>query len=297
MSWTALISVCAHHGDEKKSHHLYKQMHQEGVLGDNVTYVSILNAFSCGGNLLEGKLTHASIAGTPLESDVVVATCLLNMYSNCGNLECSRSMFNMIQEPNGYSWNSMIAAYARHGHIHEALHLFLQMHERGKTPHELAIINVLYVCGNQGAEELGKQIHSYIVMNVIESDIVHTALIILYSKFGLVYDAYYMFDLFYEKTMVIWNAVFSVQVSNRHWKHAFQSFEQIQQEGLIPDKETFSSILSELPKLTASSFGKIILARISFCGFMRPGLINLYGKCYNLRDANNLFDVIIFCGK
>lgn len=295
VSWTALISAYAQHGEVKNAAHLYKRMHQEGILADKVMFVSILDACACEAGLMEGKLVHASIAGSALEVEVVVGTALVNMYGKCGNLDCARRIFDIISEPNDFSWNSMIAAYVQYGHIHEALELFGQMHWKGEMPHELTIVNVLHICASQGAEAEGKQVHSYIVTNGLESGVVEMALVNMYGKCGSLRDAHCIFNRLSECMVVAWNAIITAYVKSGGEKYALQFFEQMQQEGSMPDRATFVSILGMFPEPLASFAGKQMHSRI-FCGgfeldaSMGTSLINIYGKLSSLRNAWSVFD-------
>jgi len=71
----------------QKALELFRQMQQEGVQPNSVTFVGVLKAHASMIALEEGRLVHHQIIQSSLESDVFVGNSLLDMHAKCGSLE------------------------------------------------------------------------------------------------------------------------------------------------------------------------------------------------------------------
>ncbi|KAK7287231.1 hypothetical protein RIF29_00379 [Crotalaria pallida] len=80
------------------------------------------------------------------------------MYAKCGKISRARLLFDGIQQKDVVSWTSMIDAYGRNGHGHEAVDLFQKMRECGMKvfPNSVTFLSVLSACGHSGLVEEGK---------------------------------------------------------------------------------------------------------------------------------------------
>lgn len=76
--------------------------------------------------LHEGRKVHCEIlkVGNP---DSFVLTGFVDMYAKCGEVDCSREVFDEITDKNVVSWTSMIAGYVQNNCTDEGLILFNQM--------------------------------------------------------------------------------------------------------------------------------------------------------------------------
>ncbi|XWS31082.1 hypothetical protein CRYUN_Cryun23aG0046800 [Craigia yunnanensis] len=115
---------------------------------DGFTFATILSACASVATLERGMEVHACAIRACLESDVVVGSAIVNMYSKCGRIDYSSRFFNMMPIRNVYSWNSMIPGYARHGHGDKALKLFKHMKLDGQLPDHVTFVGVLSACSH-----------------------------------------------------------------------------------------------------------------------------------------------------
>ncbi|CAL8136473.1 unnamed protein product [Prunus armeniaca] len=72
-------------------------------------------------------ITSYSQNGKPFRSDLFAESALIDVYAKCGNLVLARSVFDMMEEKNEVSWNSIISAYGSHGCLQDSLVLFHEM--------------------------------------------------------------------------------------------------------------------------------------------------------------------------
>ncbi|KAG8373713.1 hypothetical protein BUALT_Bualt11G0053300 [Buddleja alternifolia] len=159
VSWTAMISGCAHLGHEHEALEYLKEMLGEGVEPNPFTYSSALKACAKLENIKQGKLIHSSINKTPALANVFVGSALVHMYSKCGHLSEALQVFDSMPERNLVSWKAMIVAYARNGFCSEALKLMYRMQAEGIQVDDYILSTVLTACGYFNWDEKSSRKH------------------------------------------------------------------------------------------------------------------------------------------
>ncbi|KAH7294823.1 hypothetical protein KP509_27G020400 [Ceratopteris richardii] len=84
-------------------------------------------------------------------------------------------------------------------------------------------------------------------------------------------------------------------ISNGSAEKAFRAFDQMQREGIQPDKYTLVSMLKACSSICALEEGKLMFGQFVECGykldcFISNSLIDLFGKCGDLQEAHRIFD-------
>ncbi|KAF3454288.1 hypothetical protein FNV43_RR04735 [Rhamnella rubrinervis] len=128
------------------------------------------------GKIKGGKQLHGLVLNYGLETDVVVGSAMLDMYSKYGQMEDAITIFRMMPEKDTISWNGIICGYAQNGEATKALKLFDEMvHLESPTvsPNDFAFIGVLSACSHNGLlkEAYGyfnDMIHKYMIEPKIE---------------------------------------------------------------------------------------------------------------------------------
>ncbi|KAJ7527643.1 hypothetical protein O6H91_16G064700 [Diphasiastrum complanatum] len=245
VSWTAMIAGYAQTGLGKEALALYEQMKQEGLQPNHVTFVLLLKACANLAALEQGKQLHSEIIKRGFQSDVVVASTLVDMYAKCGCTEDARELFNNISERDVVSWTAMIAGYAQNGPAHEALALYEQMKQAGFAPDKVLFVLLLKACASLAALKQGKQLHSEIIKRGFQSDVVVTSTLVdMYAKCGCTEDARELFDNMSERNVVSWTAMIAGYAQNGLAQEALALFEQMHREGTKPNEVTYISVLS-----------------------------------------------------
>eukprot|EP01018_Ginkgo_biloba_P022103 Gb_10158 [translate_table: standard] len=157
ISWTAIITGFAQNGQGEDSLKLYREMQLAGMKPDESTFSIALGASACLAALENGKQIHGQILKVRFDSDVFVATSLVDMYAKCGSIEDAHKLFDHISDRNVATWNSMIAGYAQHGHGKDALKLFEQMQRVGMKPNDITFVSVLSACSHVGLMDEGRR--------------------------------------------------------------------------------------------------------------------------------------------
>lgn len=259
--WNAMIAAFARNEEPTKALQLFEQMQLQGFLLDRISFISILDAYKNEAALTGGKRVHACIAGASLESDTAVGTALVNMYVRCGSLKDGGTLFKNMRERDVISWTALITAHCQHGKCNEAFELFENMHEEGFRPDKVTFISILSACTNPETVAEGKHIHRLIVESGSDSNVVvANALLNMYCRCGYVEDA-------------------------------LRIFEKIR----YCDAVTYASVISACANFAALPEGKQIHASIMGTEtetdiIVGNALVNLYGKCGSLDDAQMMFD-------
>ena len=141
MSWSAIIAGYAENGLGDEALKCFRQMHDEGVCPNTVTYISVLKACGMVGCLEIGEDIGTKVRKQGLLSkDVAIGNALVDMYSKCGVFEKAKEVLEEHPKRNVVTWNALMVGYAQHGD-HEGLKdIFRQMFEA-----DMELDNVTYL--------------------------------------------------------------------------------------------------------------------------------------------------------
>ncbi|XP_057821304.2 pentatricopeptide repeat-containing protein At3g12770-like isoform X2 [Cryptomeria japonica] len=221
---------------------------------------------------------------------------LINMYDKCGSLVDARKVFDHMKGGDGFSWNTIISAYRRHGFPHEAVTLFHQMQRTGLQPDQFTFASVLPACAKVGDLEQGMDIHQSIKDRGFSSDVVvATALVDMYVKCGSMHMARELFDKMLQRDTVSWNAMIAGYAQHGFFGKAFETFKQMQMASVMPDSTTFVSILPACAQIGALEEGRAIHQSLIVSGLFSDikvgnALVDMYAKCGNMHKARELFN-------
>ncbi|KAH7428944.1 hypothetical protein KP509_09G024000 [Ceratopteris richardii] len=245
VSWTAMIMAYGQHGEGAKAFEIYLKMKDSGVLPNEVTYCSLLNACA---NLLDveyGKIVHAEVCKLGLLSSSLVNNALSNMYGKSGSLEEAEWVFHKLSQRDVVSWNCIISSFASHGQYNRALYTFVQMSKEEMDSNDVTFISILQIFSDLAAPIPGRNTHSYIIETSYESyPVVSTALVTMYGKCGSLEDAEWVFYNTCRRDVISWSALIAAHAYHGHGKDVVRLFEMMKKEGIKPDEVTFVSLLS-----------------------------------------------------
>ena len=295
ISWNAMISGFALHGQGQKAIEHFYQMQREGLKPNKNTFVSILSAIDSPIVLDLGEQIHSRIINARFETDVTVGTALINMYCKCGSLELARKVFDEMRERNVVSWTAMISGYAQQGHSKEAFSLFQKLVRSGIQPNKISFASILGACTNPKDLEQGQQLHEYIKRAGLEQDLlVGNALISMYARCGSLSNALKVFDNMRSLNRISWNAMIA-GYGEGHMEEAFRLFRRMQQKGFQPDRFTYASLLAICADRADLEQGKELHSQIMRTGWesdvtVATALISMYAKCGSLEEARKVFN-------
>ncbi|XP_022888180.1 pentatricopeptide repeat-containing protein At4g30700-like [Olea europaea var. sylvestris] len=190
-SWNSMISGYAQNGQTEMAISLFREMQNLDINPNPVTITSILSACSQLGALSLGKWVHDLIKRESFESNIYVATALIDMYAKCGSIKEARRLFDMTRDKNVVTWNAMISGYGLHGHGHEALLLFEEMLCSAVPPTGVTFLSILYACSHAGLVTEGEKIfHSMVHEHCFKPSPEHYACMVdILGRAGKLQDA------------------------------------------------------------------------------------------------------------
>ncbi|KAF8762626.1 hypothetical protein HU200_009153 [Digitaria exilis] len=155
---TVILGGFAQNGLEEKAFKLFAEMVSAGIVIDTNMVSAVLGAFGATAPFALGKQIHALVIKKCFGGNTYVCNGLINMYSKCGELEESVRVFDGMPSKSTISWNSIIAAFARHGHGSEVFQLFESMKADGAKPTDVTFLSLLHGCSHVGSAKKGLEI-------------------------------------------------------------------------------------------------------------------------------------------
>lgn len=332
-SSTALIWAFAGAGRSKEAIEVYRRMQEEGLEPDKYTFISLLKACGSMSNLEQGRRIHAEAVKYNCDSDLVVGTCLVDMYARCESLVDAHCVFQGLSYRDLVSWNAMLSACNLQNQADLALQLYEQMLGEGVNPDDRTFLSIIQACGmlagmqeggtmdeqpvKQNFVQKGKAAHFEAWRRGYQSDVfIGSALVSMYSKFGSVLDAQIVFDELSKRDLVSWTSMLSAYVKQGEAKGALGMYEEMQEKGVSPDSWIFVNVFQacgvladteeaiildgERTKVKALQLGKVVHAHALSRGLMSHAvlgnaLLSMYGECGSIRDAKYVFENLVEC--
>ncbi|XP_072986414.1 pentatricopeptide repeat-containing protein At3g57430, chloroplastic [Typha latifolia] len=231
VTWNTVISALVQNEQFADAITVLCQMVRSGIKPDGVTLSSVLPACSHLEMVDTGREIHAYVLrDNDLFENSFVASALVDMYCNFGQVEKGRLVFDDISERRLGLWNAMISGYAQNGLDEEALALFVEMEAvAGLHPNETTIASVLPACVRSEAFPRKEDMHGYVVKRGMESDkFVQNALMDMYSRVGKTEISRKIFDTMEVRDVVSWNTMITGYIISGCSREAFLLVNEMQ---------------------------------------------------------------------
>jgi pentatricopeptide repeat protein len=287
VSWSALISGYARFGDSYNALDCFDRMQSEGLSPDSVTFICVLKACGCAGDIEKGKEIHKEIVRMGLiKKEIALGTALVDMYAKCGLLGRARQVLEDLPFRNVISWSAMISGYVNQGLHNEALTCYEQMRSEGISPNSVTFIYILKAYGETGSLEKGKKIHEEILrLGFLEKDIILvTALAGMYAKCGALGKAQELLERLPVQDTVSWSALIRGYALQGQEDEVLECFERLQSENISVDEIILISTLKACGNVGAFDKGRQLHEEIARKGLLEKdiaiitALIDMYAK-------------------
>lgn len=243
-----------------------------------------------------GSQVHGLGLKLGFESNPVVATGLVDMYSKVLDIEASRMVFNRMPDKNVNAWTSLITGYANGGLTNEAMLLL-----KGMFSLVMRATDVTYNCLLSALTCLSdlnycREIHCRIVKEGFESDsYIAVTLLTVYPAHGCsLKDFYNILSNVTVWDQISWNAVIAGLSTLGICEEAEMYFSHMRRAGVPLDAFTYVSILKATGTSTALKQGRQTHGLILKSGYasnlcVQNGLVSMYARCGSLKNAKEVF--------
>lgn len=249
----------------------------------------LLRLFITNQDQKECRVLHRLARKCGLDSDPFLGTCLVRMYSVFESLTEAKKAFRRISEPNVFTWNAYISAFANTGHLLQVMSIYHEMRNSGVSPNKFVLVSVLKACCTEG--DL-MEVHSYVLYVGLEAeDFIGSTLIDMYSRYGRLDDALAVFrGMSSTQNVVPWSTLITGFAQQNQPEVALSIFTHMQEEGLQPNQFTCVALLKACSKLGAAGEGRLIHSQIVENGFemnkfVGSALVDMYARNGDLDDA------------
>jgi pentatricopeptide repeat protein len=295
VSWGTLIAGYAQNCLYRESFELYLEMKSAGLRANAITAASTLPGLANLKLLKRGKEMHGYILKQGFESDAVVGSSLIDMYTKCGSMREAKHIFQMMSERDISIWNSLIVGYVSHGDTDSALRIFRQIWKtRQLRPNSITLVSILPLCTKMGTLTQGKEIHGYATKSSLVAVVsVGNSLIDVYCKCGYLELGIKVFNQMMVKNIVTYNTVISAHGIHGLGEEAFSFFEQMKEERIRPNKVSFIALLSACSHAGIIDKGWLLYNSMMADYRIQPEMehyccmVDLLGRAGNLDDALN----------
>ncbi|KAI5068715.1 hypothetical protein GOP47_0017060 [Adiantum capillus-veneris] len=296
VSWNVVIAGSSQLGNGILAINLFSKMQQTGACPDMITYLGVSKACGCMNALQNGKRVHSQVGNAGIEMDIVLGSCLVDMYGKCGSIELAQEVFNALPKRNIVSWNGLIGGYVQQEVNFDAVELLQKMKDDNLEPNFITFLCLLKACSNLGSLVQGEMLHALVLKKGLDfTEAVGNALVDMYSKCGNLVLAQRVFDELPSRNVVSWCALLSGYSENGLVLHALEIFERMQEESVKPDRVMFVCALKACSSIGNTIFGNQIYGLIVESDLEQDfmignALLDLYAKCGRLEEAHKIFN-------
>ncbi|MED6151319.1 hypothetical protein PIB30_081384 [Stylosanthes scabra] len=254
-SWNVMISGLSQSSIPSEALEIFRTMQLDGMEPDSVSILNLALAVSKLQDIDSCRSIHGYLVRRCING--AVSNSLIDMYSKCSEVDVACRIFDRMQAKDEVSWATIIAGYVYHSSFHEALQLLDKMKQKNIKMNKGSVVNTLVAAAEMRNLEKGKEVHDYALRLGIMSDIaVATTVISMYTKCSELKKAKELFLSLEGKDSVAWSAFISALVQTGYPGEALSILQEMQHEGLKPDKVTLISLVSACAEISHSRLGK-----------------------------------------
>ncbi|XP_059667128.1 pentatricopeptide repeat-containing protein At5g52850, chloroplastic [Cornus florida] len=291
VSWTMMISSFVDAQNWSRAFQLYCDMLDAGVPPNEYTFVKLVVASSFLG-LNYGKLVHAHLLRRGVELSLVLKTALVHMYSKSQRMGDAVKVSNQTCEFDVLLWTAIVSGFGQNLKFSDAIAAFRDMLISGVVPNSYTYSAVLNACSSVLALELGKQIHSRVIIAGLECDAsVGNALVDMYMKSSyMIEDALRAFNGIASPNVISWTSLISGLAEHGLGQESFQAFDEMRLVGEQPNSFTLSAILGACGNMKSPSqkrklHGYIVKIRADDDIALENALVDAYAASGMFNDA------------
>ncbi|EXC01122.1 hypothetical protein L484_025495 [Morus notabilis] len=282
-SWNKLIKKQVLMGNVRQAIQSYIDMLDSGFFADNFTFPILLKA----SNFCSGLQLHGQSIKSGFSDHVYVQTALIKVYSDFGQNDNARKVFDKMPLKDSVAWNSMLDAYASNGQMGVAMELFDAMPVKDVSSYNIVVSGF---AGERRIESARKVFDEMPVRDVISWN----SMILACVNAGDIVEAHALFEEAPWRNVVTWNTMITGCVHNQLYTEAVHLFNKMKTGNADPDYLTVTTALSACAHLRSLEAGvKVDVYARNHGQAASPhvvtALIDMYAKCGSIQNALEVF--------
>ncbi|KAK8660873.1 hypothetical protein V6N13_051781 [Hibiscus sabdariffa] len=300
VSWNSFISALCRADDWETALESFRLMLLDNVEPSSFTLVSIAHACS---NLPRhhGLRLGKQLHGFSLrmgDTKTFTNNALMAMYSKLGHLNDAEMLFELFEERDLVTWNTMLSSLSQSDMFLEALLMLRRLVVQGLKPDGVTIASVLPACSHLELLEIGKQLHAYALRHyiLINNSFVASALVDMYCNCRRVQSGRRVFDSSMAKSIALWNAMITGYAQNEHDEEALTLFIEMEAAAeLCPNATTMASIVPACVRSEAfvhklGIHGYVLKRGLGTDHYVQNALMDLYSRMGKIQISKAIFD-------
>ncbi|XP_068641210.1 pentatricopeptide repeat-containing protein At1g26900, mitochondrial-like [Aristolochia californica] len=215
------------------------------------------------------------------------------------NMNYARSLFNRIENPSLFNYNTMLRGYSVSENPKESFYIFNTLRALGIPLDQFSFIATLKSCAREFAVQTGECIHGVVVRSGFEIFInLMNTLLHFYCACGNIRDAHQLFDGFpHFRDVVSWSVLMGGYLQSSRPRDVMELCKQLHMDGLGISPVATVTALSACGDLKELFCGESLHAYCLKKSYdlnldVVTAIISMYGKSKCVQSARILFDEI-----
>ncbi|KAL1815025.1 hypothetical protein ACET3Z_017599 [Daucus carota] len=297
VSWNSMISAFSRNLMHEEALECFNLMCHNHNDFDATTLSTLSSVCGTVNSLKWGRGVHGLAVKSGLDFNICVCNTLLTMYSEAGRCGDMEDLFEAMPERNLISWNSVMASYVLEGRQWDTLEVLDKLLQMGRKLNHVTFASALAACSDPDFLVEGKAVHALVLVAGLHNNvIVGNALVSMYGKCGMMWEAKQIFQMMPERDLVTWNALIGSYAENEEPGQAMKLFISMRKEGMHANYITMINILaacstpSDLLNHGMPLHGHSVCTGFICDDYVKNSLITMYAKSGDLKSSNSIFN-------
>ncbi|KAA8518710.1 hypothetical protein F0562_016516 [Nyssa sinensis] len=240
---------------------------------------------------------HGHFVTTGLSNDTRFLSTILSFtaLSSAGELAYAHLVFNHIDSPNVFMFNTMIRGYASSSDPIQAIPLYTRMLRSGLFPNNYTFPFAIKASSQFSDPTYGQILHGSVIKCGQTMDLhISNSLLHMYASFGFPKEIVKLFDEIPEPDVVSWNVVIDDYAQRGCLDEVRIAFNEMYRSGVETNSVTLLGLLSACSKAGDLLAGRsihlhIIKNILDASENLGNGLLDMYSKFGDMDSAEKLF--------